>query len=221
MESDHIDIEEEDEEKAASELISIVNEFLVHGNANEPKLVNRLEAFIKKDGGKKPLILRPNKASFSPRVQDKQRKKQQCKKHTNDTSSSSYEDDFMPARRKSPEELLPNPVVKSSEPYYPLPSDTPIYDTEIDDTLADDDELCDEALMLKMKSLCLANQEKELNARKQEALKEIEEELRGLPQLRERILNHSWRSFFIHSNTSDDVSEQDLENLLQTIYMNL
>lgn len=212
-----------------AELTSIVDDFLTNGgNANDPGILARMEAFLKKDNSKKPLIIKPNKASFSPRIntkkKDKERKKRSGIKAAldkrSDSDSDSYENDFMPGRKKIPEEELPdNPVVKTSIPYYPLLDDTPVFSTGVNASIEEDEQYstsAEEKVMAKLKGLCISNNEKLIAEKRDEALKEIEEILNSLRDtVAQRINDNAWRSYFVYSNTSDYVTEQDIEQLLR------
>jgi hypothetical protein len=215
--------ESESEDEGAEIMSQIIDHGLKTGNFDEPSLSERLRDYLKKNVDKP--VIKPKKVSFHPRQDTKKQKKlnKAIKQRIpvrglpkSSESDGSEERDYFPLGQNWPDE---GPVVLSSIPQKPLlEDDTPIFD---DDTSIDSDELPyetsgEEAIMLKMAQLCIYNKEKIVDDEKTEVLSEIERDLKNLPMLDQRITNDAWRSFFLLSNKSDIVSEEDLLELLKS-----
>ena len=232
-----MEVEEEESEDEGAEIMSqIIDHGLKTGNFDEPSLSARLAEYLKKNVDKP--VIKPKRVSFHPRHNDKadsvtlkKEKKKQDKEmkklmkqrilvkglSKSSESDSSEERDYLPLGKDGPDL---RPVVLTSRPQEPLlEDDTPIFN---DDASIDGGELpCEtsgeEAIMLKMAQLCIANKEKILDEQKAEALAEIRRDLKNLPMLDQRIRNDAWRSFFLLSNKNDNVTEEDLLELLQSL----
>lgn len=218
-------MEVENDEEGSEIMSAIIDHGLKTGDFNEPSLTARLSDFLKRNPDKP---VKPKKVSFQtrPAVEKKKRKVRERVRRVkglsrsisaSSGSSSGEEIDFLLLGKNKEED--DRPVIKSSIPYMPLEDDTPIFDHDI--LLGEDDLPCETSeeaeLLLQLEKLSISQKDKQLQAEKLDALVEIEQDLKRLPQLDERIRNDAWRSFFMLSNTTDNVTEEDLTLLLQSL----
>lgn len=199
-------------------LEKIVTKGMATGDFEDPTLVKGLEDFFRNQ---------PRPESFNARKKIKKDEKTRkrnfyVKGLPSFSSSDSYENDFLENVERisdRPDAKGYDPNGKSSEAYKPQePDDTPIYDTIIDDSQATDqyETSAEEAMMEKFSNLCLERKQTILDKERLDELNEIEESLKGMPNLNQSIRKPCWRSLFVHTNQSEFVTESDITTLLDS-----